>query len=333
MKKLVIILLLIIPSTQISQAALPALAWTVIKELAIDTAIDAVQELFKDSVKPEDVAKLKQRITKLEQQITLSQKQGNYPSAKELNTVKQMVANLTKIVNTLGKRLNSVEARIAKVEQELASLRQNLLNVSKQDSVKIDKPLDFKINYVYRSGGKGNPKTLNNNGVLHSGDYYKIIFTPTENCYIYIFQLDSANQLFRLFPMQSFGEVVVNNFNPIKANKTYHIPSKNQSFELDSQIGFETIYFVATRQQDIVLEKQYQIMQQADTGFKQQMQKQVQQQFTRDSKGLRAIKPDPVATEISWQENGQQYSVLQERLEDMCNGCVNVLTFNHKSAK
>ena len=51
---------------QISQAALPVLAWTIIKELAIDTAIDAVQELFKDSVKPEDVAKLKQRITKLE---------------------------------------------------------------------------------------------------------------------------------------------------------------------------------------------------------------------------------------------------------------------------
>ncbi|MBE9562573.1 MAG: hypothetical protein IMF12_06900, partial [Proteobacteria bacterium] len=190
MKKLIIILLLVMPSVQISQAALPVLAWTIIKELAIDTAIDAVQELFKDSVKPEDVAKLKQRIVKLEQQIALSQKQGNYPSTKEFNMVKQLVTNLTEIVNTLGTRLNSVEARISKVETELASLRQNLLNVS--NSTKINKPLDFKINYVYRSSGKGNPKTLNNDGVLHSGDYYKIIFTPTENCYVYIFQLDSA---------------------------------------------------------------------------------------------------------------------------------------------
>jgi hypothetical protein len=40
---------------------------------------------------------------------------------------------------------------------------------------------------------------------------------------------------------------------------------------------------------------------------------------------------DPAETEMNtWEEAGQTFSVLQQRLENMCDGCVHVLTFEHK---
>ncbi len=50
----------------------------------------------------------------------------------------------------------------------------------------------------------------------------------------------------------------------------------------------------------------------------------------RAQKGLRAIKSDPAASTTSWQEDGQPFSVLQRSLQEMCNGCVNILTFQHR---
>jgi hypothetical protein len=331
LKFALIFILCLMPALQ-TQAAWQGYAWIVIKELAIDTAIDTVQDLFKESVKPEEVAKLRQRIIDVEAKLVASEKQGDYPSIEELNTVKQLVANLKNMVHTMGQRLDSVETRLAKVEKDIVSLRQALLTLPDKGvrSIK-NEPLDFKINTVYRTGGKGNVKQLTNGGVLHSGDYYKIIFTPTEDCYVYIFQLDSANKLFRLFPMSSFGGVTVNNFNPIKGGKTYHIPAQDKSFELDEQKGTETIYFIATRQNDVVLESQYQALQEAQQNPNrlQLIQHQTTQTMYA-KKGLSAIKSDPAGSTTTWQEDGQQFSVLQRSLQDMCNGCVNILTFQHR---
>jgi len=331
LKFALILTLCFMPALQ-TQAAWQGIAWNVVKELAIDTAIDAVQDLFKESVKPEEVAKLRQRIAEVEAKLAVSENQGNYPSIEELNTVKQLVANLKNMVHTLGQRLDSVETRLAKVEKDIVSLRQALLNLPKK-GVRIIKndPLDFKINYVYRAGGKGNVQQLTNGGALHSGDYYKIIFTPTEDCYVYIFQLDSANKLFRLFPMDSFGGVIINNFNPVKGDKTYHIPAQDKSFELDEQKGPETIYFIATRQKDVVLENQYQALQDAQQNpIRLQLIQNQTTQTIHAKKGLNAIKSDPAGSTTTWQEDGQQFSVLQRSLQDMCNGCVNILTFQHQ---
>ncbi len=58
--------------------------------------------------------------------------------------------------------------------------------------------------------------------------------------------------------MERFGEVVVNNFNPVQAGTTYYLPAESKSFMLDEQTGTETIYFLASRQRDVDLEDQYQ---------------------------------------------------------------------------
>lgn len=116
----------------------------------------------------------------------------------------------------------------------------------------------FVIKYLYRPFDNGEFREIANGGTLHSGDAYKIIFTPAEESYVYIFQFDSAEKMHCLFPMESFEGVKVNNFNPVQGGQTYYLPAKNKSFVLDEQIGVETIYFWAFRQRNSLLEEQYQ---------------------------------------------------------------------------
>jgi hypothetical protein len=334
-KRIVMILVLIClaPTLKPVEAALPAIAWYVVREIAMDTAIDVLQDMFKEQVTPEEVATLRKRLTKLEKQLAAAQSQGDYPSQAEFNTVKQLVANLDQLVNTMGKRLDSAEARITALEENLADLRAILLELPKDNkgikAIKKD-ALDFKINYIYRSGGQGPFKTLNNDGILQSGDHYKIIFTPAEESHVSIFQVDSANKLFRLFPLSGFENVTVKHTNPVQGGKTYYVPSQYESFELDEQTGPETIYFVSSKQADIVLEQQYQAFLLSEQQLAQQEQVQVQLVNTlQNSKGPKSrLKTDVDGIKTTWQEDGQTFSILQQ-LQNMCNGCVNILTFSH----
>jgi hypothetical protein len=194
--------------------------------------------------------------------------------------------------------------------------------------------LFFKINYVYRPQGKGPFEVLKNNNTLHSGDHYKIIFTPNQDCYVYIFQIDSANKVYSLFPMEKFGKLVLKNVNPLQAGRTYYIPAEGKSFILDDQVGTERIYFLASFQQDLELEAQYQ------RAFEAQQQRDVDEQlqqidallkYATELAGKADVVFDPAETETTaWQEGGESFSVLQQRLENMCNGCVHVLTFTHQ---
>lgn len=193
--------------------------------------------------------------------------------------------------------------------------------------------LDFKINYVYRLSGRGAFKPLSNGGIMHSGDHYKIIFTPTESCYVYIFQTDSSGMIYGVFPLQNFRGVTVNLSNPVQANQDYYIPSRDQSFVLDEQLGTEKFYFLAFQQRDLELEKQSQeVLAAQNQDDKKQMQlAQKAMTITLKDKGIAKIITDPAETEtVSWKEDGQAFSVLRQRLEGMCNGCVQILTFTHQ---
>ena len=330
-----LLLMCLTPFLQTAQAAWQSLAWNAFREIALDTAIDVVQDLFKDKVTPEEVARLKQRVSELDSQLAAYQTQHQEgSSAAEFHTIKQMIAGLNSMVNTMANRLDSVEDQVATLEQEVAALRQTLLTLPRNmkgiAGIIDDKPtLAFKIDYVYLAGGKPGPfKPITTGSVLHSGDYYKIAFTPIEDSYVYIFQVDSANKLFRLFPMEGFGGVTVNNFNPVKGGTTYIIPAPDKSFELDAQTGPETIYFVAARQHDVVLESQYQALQLAEQQKNLVRTQQAQAQLIktmRDSKGPKRIKADTVA---GTSKTGQ--TDLRQNLANMCNGCVDIVTFEHQ---
>lgn len=109
-------------------------------------------------------------------------------------------------------------------------------------------PLVADISFSYRgNGGRDEGSSLQNGEQLHSGDFYKIQFTPKQKCHVYIFQYDASNQLFTLFPTKGFIGADSINDNPVLAGRTYFVPGEGKSFVLDNQMGEETIHFLVSQ--------------------------------------------------------------------------------------
>jgi hypothetical protein len=75
---------------------------------------------------------------------------------------------------------------------------------------------------------------IQDGGVLHSGDMFRIKFELREKAYVYLLALDSQGKLARLMPEKDF---------PIKAqpHETYFFPSERGWLRLDDKIGEEKL--------------------------------------------------------------------------------------------
>ncbi len=117
------------------------------------------------------------------------------------------------------------------------------------------------IEILYRSNSWASSRNLTPGSVLNSGDWFRIIVTPKEDVYVYIFQIDSSDQLYRLFPGNHAQDRTANLSNPMRHDVTYYIPRKNQEgqpgwFVLDAHPGREEIYVLTSLQPYDVLEQQ-----------------------------------------------------------------------------
>lgn len=191
--------------------------------------------------------------------------------------------------------------------------------------------LSFEVNYVYRTGGVGELKTIKNGDRLKSGDHYKIVFTPDKDCYVYIFQVDSSGQVFQLFPMESFRGVRVNQFNPVKQGKKYVLPSPDKAFLLDEKVGIERMYFIASNEENEELESLYAkltaaVKRKNSSGVKDTRSK-LNKYFRR--RGIEVV-PSRQSTEVPWRETGDLFLVMSQRLENLSKERIHVLEFVHE---
>jgi hypothetical protein len=191
--------------------------------------------------------------------------------------------------------------------------------------------LSFQVNYVYRPGGSGELKPISNGAILHSGDHYKIIFKPDQNCYIYIYQVDSAGQIFQLFPMSEFKGVKVSNENPVAKGINHVVPAPDKSFRLDKQVGKERIYLIASKEPNAELEGLYRTLQTARQQRNMQQANAVQEKLSKHFK-RRGV--DEIVTDrkigVRWEESEDVFSVINTRLENLCRDCVHVVEFVHE---
>ncbi len=165
--------------------------------------------------------------------------------------------------------------------------------------------LDFKLDYYYYpDGDRSHSQLLANGSKLHSGDQYEIRLTPIEDSYIYIYQVDANLMLFDLVTLSKVDRKV-------KANQEYAIPFEGKTFELDDLIGTETVYFLAFKQANTVLENKFEeILQANEQGDKtkaENLQKYLIEEFDRK-------------TRVEMAEN---------YLKGMCQNCVNIVSFEH----
>jgi serine/threonine protein kinase len=158
----------------------------------------------------------------------------------------------------------------------------------------LNNTIPIEISYSYRPIDQLNFRPLLNGGVLRSGDYYQIQFTPEQDGYVYIFQIDSGGGVYRLFPFDSsnFSQNVVNT-NPVKAGLTYFIPAQDEAFQLDEQIGQEQIHVLAFQERDMDLETQYMALIEArrleDQSRILELQAQLTERLRKDREGATPV--------------------------------------------
>jgi Domain of unknown function (DUF4384)/Putative zinc-finger len=77
---------------------------------------------------------------------------------------------------------------------------------------------------------------VENGGLLHSGDMFKVRFEVSEDGYVYLLGLDSKGHLARLVPEKDAGFAF-----KVKAHQPYFVPEKDEWFRLDQNPGQEHI--------------------------------------------------------------------------------------------
>ncbi|MGD8372974.1 MAG: DUF4384 domain-containing protein, partial [Syntrophobacterales bacterium] len=164
------------------------------------------------------------------------------------------------------------------------------------------------------------------------GDHYKIIFTPDKDCYVYIFQVDSTGHFFQLFPIQSFRGVRVDNTNPVMQGTTYTLPSSDKAFMLDRQVGVERIYFIASNTRNQELENLYRDWQGATTRKQPRQAKSAKDKLNKyfKKRGIVVVAPSDESLRVSWEESGEAFSVVNQRLEELSEDNMHVLQFFHR---
>jgi len=290
-----------------------------------------------------------ERLKQIEQQI------AQLPTQQEINQLQQVLqqvqqnfgdlknkefAALYKVVETLNlsyQELAKKQASQAERESQLFAQLEELRGLYQQFQVQPvaqkTLPLNFEINYVYRHSNAEEFFPLTNESKLKEGDAFKIIFTPNQQSYVYIFNLDSANKLTKLFPMDHYKGKYIKLFNPVKANQTYYSPMENESFELDNVKGKETLFFMAFQQPDVFLENLPTEMDLSKTSEKKIIKTQQNQQLVQSlfqEKGIRKISGDvQTKTKIIWKERSREHTMIKQKLQ-MCDGCLNMIKFDHQ---
>jgi hypothetical protein len=176
---------------------------------------------------------------------------------------------------------------------------------------------------IYRPGKMGEVILLSGDK-LKSGDHYKVVVEPEQDCYLYVFQKDSAGRLFLLFPRKDRHDGLTN---PVLGNTTYEFPGNNKYFFLDQRKGDEQIYFYSAGKADQLIENVVSQLNQNVTDLqKQNLEKELLQYLsTKDTvnasgKGKRLTLK---------QENGLQ-TIQMNRVQRLSKDKLYVFPFKHQ---
>jgi hypothetical protein len=104
--------------------------------------------------------------------------------------------------------------------------------------------LEFQVGFgMYRILPDGSTEYVREGDTLFSGSGYYFVVRPNAKSYVYLYQIDSNNQVFRLFPNEAYetGQ------NPISGNQDKMIPNSAMEYFLDESSGTEEIFFFASK--------------------------------------------------------------------------------------
>lgn len=105
---------------------------------------------------------------------------------------------------------------------------------------KIDKiSLDVQL---YREDDDGELQVVKEGGRIGSGRNYAVFARASDDIYLYVYQVDSAEETFRLFPNPGFDTTN----NPVTGGTNLWIPNADDFYTLNDATGKERIYFIVS---------------------------------------------------------------------------------------
>jgi hypothetical protein len=103
-----------------------------------------------------------------------------------------------------------------------------------------------------------NPVLRDGVGRAAPGDRLRVSFTPTEECWVYVIEVDATGYVQPVFPNPDVSAVT----NPVAAGTTVLIPDGDEPFELDGYRGEEHFFFLASRAPRTDLDRMLKLLQQ-----------------------------------------------------------------------
>lgn len=97
-------------------------------------------------------------------------------------------------------------------------------------------------------------EAIRNGDVLHwrgspeDSDRFKVFFRPSDDCYVYVVNIDSTGWANVLHPEDGVGK-------PTRAGTENFSPASDDAWAVDGYRGIETMYFVASRQRRLDIEE------------------------------------------------------------------------------
>jgi Domain of unknown function (DUF4384)/FlgO protein len=95
---------------------------------------------------------------------------------------------------------------------------------------------------VFYEGGDGKLYPLRDGMVLNSKDNYALYLKPSKPSYVYVYQVDSSQKAFKIFPNPEYTKLA----NPMPAAEGW-VPEGGEYLYLDENPGREEIYVFASR--------------------------------------------------------------------------------------
>jgi hypothetical protein len=97
---------------------------------------------------------------------------------------------------------------------------------------------------LYRDDDDGKMRPLVEGEALHSGGGFAAYVRPSDDCYVYLYEVDGFRGAFRLFPNPALGP----GSDPLPAGRAAWIPNERGLLDLDPATGKERLYLFVSRE-------------------------------------------------------------------------------------
>ncbi|MGE0083360.1 MAG: DUF4384 domain-containing protein [Desulfococcaceae bacterium] len=96
---------------------------------------------------------------------------------------------------------------------------------------------------IVKLGKTGQEIGVREKEVMTSADRYAVRIKTEEAGYVYVYNMDSSQNIISLFPNSRYSAKI----NPLKANESFRVPDNDQWLTLDENTGREDIILLASK--------------------------------------------------------------------------------------